>query len=70
MPDGVAPAGYYVQAINKDAPHPAVARLWQEFPIPTRARTLLVMYMRAPCALEAMTTAGTIDKAPADALPR
>ena len=24
-------AGYYVQAINKDAPHPAAARLWQEF---------------------------------------
>ena len=24
-------AGYYYQAINKDAPHPAAARLWQEF---------------------------------------
>ncbi len=31
VPDGVALAGYYVQAINKDAPHPAAARLWQEF---------------------------------------
>ena len=23
--------GYYAQAINKDAPHPAAARLWEEF---------------------------------------
>ena len=26
-----AVAGYYYQAINKDAPHPAAARLWEEF---------------------------------------
>ena len=24
-------ADYYTQAINKNAPHPAAARLWQEF---------------------------------------
>src|SRR3970282_2960176 len=24
-------ASYYVQAINKDAPHPAAARLWEEY---------------------------------------
>jgi putative spermidine/putrescine transport system substrate-binding protein len=31
VPQDAAVAGYYYQAINKDAPHPAAARLWQEF---------------------------------------
>ena len=31
VPDGAAVGAFYVQAINKDAPHPAAARLWQEF---------------------------------------
>ncbi len=31
VPPDSAVAGYYYQAINKDAPHPAAARLWQEF---------------------------------------
>ena len=31
MPPNAVVAGYYYQAINTDAPHPAAARLWQEF---------------------------------------
>ena len=31
VPQGVALGGYYTQAINKQAPHPAAARLWEEF---------------------------------------
>ena len=31
IPPNVALGGYYAQAINKDAPHPAAARLWEEF---------------------------------------
>ncbi len=31
VPPNAVVAGYYYQAINKDAPHPAAARLWQEF---------------------------------------
>jgi putative spermidine/putrescine transport system substrate-binding protein len=31
VPEGAVVGAYYVQAINKDAPHPAAARLWQEF---------------------------------------
>ena len=31
VPQGVALGGYYAQAINKAAPHPAAARLWEEF---------------------------------------
>ena len=31
IPSNVALGGYYAQAINKNAPHPAAARLWEEF---------------------------------------
>ena len=31
VPQNAVVGAYYVQAINKDAPHPAAARLWQEF---------------------------------------
>ena len=31
VPDNAVIAGYYYQAVNTDAPHPAAARLWQEF---------------------------------------
>ena len=31
IPQNAVLGGYYAQAINKDAPHPAAARLWEEF---------------------------------------
>ena len=31
VPPGAVLGGYYAQAINKNAPHPAAARLWEEF---------------------------------------
>ncbi|HEV7194341.1 MAG TPA: ABC transporter substrate-binding protein, partial [Pedococcus sp.] len=31
VPPNAVLGGYYVQAVSKDAPHPAAARLWQEF---------------------------------------
>ena len=31
VPEGGVVGSFYIQAINKDAPHPAAARLWQEF---------------------------------------
>ena len=31
VPNDALVGGYYFQAINKDGPHPAAARLWQEF---------------------------------------
>src|ERR1700722_1345574 len=31
VPAGAAIGDFYAQAINKDAPHPAAARLWEEF---------------------------------------
>ena len=31
VPQNAVIGGYYAQAINKQAPHPAAARLWEEF---------------------------------------
>jgi putative spermidine/putrescine transport system substrate-binding protein len=31
VPKDALVGGYYYQAISKDAPHPAAARLWEEF---------------------------------------
>ncbi|CCI52094.1 Extracellular solute-binding protein, family 1 [Nostocoides jenkinsii Ben 74] len=70
VPDGVALAGYYVQAINKDAPHPAAARLWQEFLYSDEGQNLWLKGGARPVRLDAMMAAGTADKALADALPK
>jgi putative spermidine/putrescine transport system substrate-binding protein len=39
VPKNAVVGSYYVQAINKNAPHPAAARLWEEFLFADRART-------------------------------
>lgn len=66
---GTGYAGYYNQAINKDAPHPAAARLWEEFLYSDEAQNLWLAGGARPVRAEAMATAGTIDKALFDALP-
>ncbi|HCS61253.1 MAG TPA: ABC transporter substrate-binding protein [Microbacterium sp.] len=67
--DGVGYAGYYNQAINKDAPHPAAARLWQEFLFSDEVQNLWLKGGARPSRMEAMTEAGTIDAELAAALP-
>lgn len=66
---GTGYAGYYNQAINKDAPHPAAARLWQEFLYSDEVQNLWLKGGARPARMEAMTSAGTIDEALAKALP-
>lgn len=66
---GTGYAGYYNQAINKDAPHPAAARLWQEFLYSDEVQNLWLKGGARPARMDAMTTAGTIDAALAAALP-
>jgi len=66
---GAGYAGYYYQAINKDAPHPAAARLWQEFLYTDVAQNLYLAGGARPARMAAMTTAGTIDATLASALP-
>ncbi|PZU47581.1 MAG: ABC transporter substrate-binding protein [Microbacterium sp.] len=67
--DGTGYAGYYNQAINKSAPHPAAARLWQEFLYSDDVQNLWLKGGARPVRMAAMTDAGTIDSELADALP-
>jgi len=66
---GTGYAGYYNQAINKDAPHPAAARLWQEFLYSDDAQNLWLAGGARPARADAMADAGTIDTKLFDALP-
>lgn len=67
--DGTGYASYYNQAINKDAPNPAAARLWQEFLYSDEVQNLWLKGGARPARMEAMTEAGTIDADLAAALP-
>jgi putative spermidine/putrescine transport system substrate-binding protein len=66
---GTGYAGYYNQAINKDAPNPAAARLWQEFLYSDDAQNLWLEGGARPARADAMAAEGTIDAALFDALP-
>ncbi|RWZ46614.1 extracellular solute-binding protein [Labedella phragmitis] len=66
---GTGYAGYYNQAVNKDAPHPAAARLWQEFLYSDEAQNLWLAGGARPVLADAMAEAGTIDQELFEALP-
>jgi putative spermidine/putrescine transport system substrate-binding protein len=69
VPSDAVVAGYYHQAINADAPHPAAARLWQEFLYSDEGQNLWLEGGARPVRAEAMVEAGTIDQELYDALP-
>ncbi|WP_405630966.1 extracellular solute-binding protein [Streptomyces sp. NBC_00016] len=60
---------YYSQAINKDAPHPAAARLWQEYLYSAEGQNLWLKGYARPALMTAMEKAGTLDKTAAAKLP-
>lgn len=66
---GTGYAGYYNQAVNKAAPHPAAARLWEEFLYSDEGQNLWLKGGARPARMDAMTKAGTIDKTLAAELP-
>jgi putative spermidine/putrescine transport system substrate-binding protein len=70
VPQNAVLASYYVQAINKDAPHPAAARLWEEFLYSDQGQNLWLAGGARPVRLDAMTKAGTVDQALVKALPQ
>jgi putative spermidine/putrescine transport system substrate-binding protein len=61
--------GFYYQAINADAPHPAAARLWEEYLYSDEGQNGWLAGGARPVRADAMVKAGTIDKAAYDALP-
>jgi len=72
IPQNAVLGGYYAQAINKTAPHPAAARLWEEFLYSQAAsggQNLWLQGGARPVEQAAMQSNGSIDKAAAGKLP-
>jgi putative spermidine/putrescine transport system substrate-binding protein len=69
IPSDASYAAYYDQAINATAPHPAAARLWEEYLYSAEGQNLWLKGRARPVELPAMTTAGTVDKTLLAALP-
>ena len=69
IPPNAAVAGYYYQAINSDAPHPAAARLWQEFLYGDEGQNLYLQGGARPVRADTMVAKGTIDRTAYDVLP-
>lgn len=63
-------ADYYVQAINKTAPHPAAARLWEEFLYSAEGQNLWLQGKARPIELDTLIKDGTVDKTALAALPQ
>ncbi|GAA2233981.1 MULTISPECIES: ABC transporter substrate-binding protein [Kitasatospora] len=62
-------AQYYNQAINKWAPHPAAARLWEEYLYSAEGQNGFLGGYATPALFDAMKSAGTLDAAAAAKLP-
>jgi putative spermidine/putrescine transport system substrate-binding protein len=72
IPSNAILGGYYAQAINKNAPHPAAARLWEEFlysQSATGGQNLWLQGGARPVEQPAMTSNGSIDTSAASKLP-
>jgi putative spermidine/putrescine transport system substrate-binding protein len=72
VPQNAVIGGYYAQAINKQAPHPAAARLWEEFLYSQAASGGQNLWLEGgarPVEQQAMTTNSTINTSAASALP-
>jgi putative spermidine/putrescine transport system substrate-binding protein len=63
-------AAYYAQAINKDAPHPAAARLWQEYLYSPEGQNLYLKGYARAAMLTTMTTDGSADSTLVGKLPK
>jgi putative spermidine/putrescine transport system substrate-binding protein len=69
IPSDAAYAGYYYQAISKAAPHPAAARLWEEYLYSVEGQNGFLDGFARPIELQALISAGTVDKSANAALP-
>jgi len=65
---GAVYTSFYNQAINVDAPHPAAARLWQEFLFSAEAQNLFIVGGAYPVTIEALVENGTVDQDALDTL--
>jgi len=68
-PSGASYAAYYDQAVSKAAPHPAAARLWEEFLYSPQGQNIWLKGYARPAELQAIVANGTVDKAAFKKLP-
>jgi putative spermidine/putrescine transport system substrate-binding protein len=72
IPAGAGVGSFYAQAINKNAPHPAAARLWEEFLYSQAANGGQNLWLEGgarPVEQPAMTSNSTINSSAAAKLP-
>jgi putative spermidine/putrescine transport system substrate-binding protein len=69
VPSSAILLDFYAQAVSKTAPHPAAARLWEEFLYSDAGQNLWLKGLARPVRQAAMTKSGTVDAAAAAALP-
>jgi putative spermidine/putrescine transport system substrate-binding protein len=69
IPSDASFAAYYDQAISAAAPHPAAARLWEEFLYSAQGQNLWLQGEARPIELPTLVANGTVDKAAYAALP-
>jgi putative spermidine/putrescine transport system substrate-binding protein len=69
IPSDASYAAYYDQAISKSAPHPAAARLWEEYLYSTVGQNLWLQGKARPIELSTLVSSGTVDQAAYKALP-
>ena len=69
VPSEYPVAGYYYQAISKDAPHPAAARLWQEFLYSDEGQNLFAQGGVRPVRADNMMADGTLQDSVANSMP-
>ena len=62
IPSDASIAAYYTQAITYDAPHPAAARLWEEFLYSTLGQNLFLQGNARPIELTSMIANKTVNK--------
>ncbi|MEU5388201.1 ABC transporter substrate-binding protein [Kitasatospora cineracea] len=69
VPSDGSYAQYYNQAINKDAPHPAAARLWMEYLYSPEGQNGFLGGYATPALFDPMKADGTLDATAAAKLP-
>jgi putative spermidine/putrescine transport system substrate-binding protein len=69
IPSDASYAAYYDQAISKSAPHPAAARLWEEYLYSTAGQNLWLQGEARPIELSTLVKDGTVDQTAYKALP-
>ncbi len=62
IPSDASYAAYYSQAISATAPHPAAARLWEEFLYSTQGQNLWLQGNARPVELPTLVKNGTVNK--------